>query len=236
MPSITECDHTIDPSGDVILTLRTPNAPLAVWRGVYDEPASDECLSSSSCSDVTFRLVSRQLIRASPVFKAALAGGAWKEGVAVADGDDPNAPPIFRIDVEDWDVEALVIVMNAIHGRAAPLSVTLETLARVAVVVDYYHVREALHHVTPYWLQHLRAVLRIPDSYGRELMLWICISLVFEDVDCLLRATHRAIWEASEERWNADCRELGLPIPPALVGEFWFSSDYDCRGAAYSFY
>jgi len=99
---------------------------------------------------ITFRLSSRHLILVSPFFKAALEGG-WKEGSAI-NGE-------FQIDAEDWDVVALALVLNIIHGhhRRVPKQLPIELLTKVAAVVDYYQTHEIMRHWSMVWLEALGA-------------------------------------------------------------------------------
>jgi hypothetical protein len=91
---------------------------------------------------VTFRLSSRHLALASPVFKSALTGG-WKESVKT-EGE-------LQISSQGWDVTALSIFLNAIHCqyRQVPRALELEMLAKVAVIVDYYAAHQALEILGP---------------------------------------------------------------------------------------
>jgi len=51
----------------------------------------------------------------------------------------------FHITGENWDEEALLILMNIIHGHTqeVPRTVDLELLTRMAEIVDYYELHEA---------------------------------------------------------------------------------------------
>ncbi len=111
------CDHTMDPSGDVILTLVNHR------NDVEHASTEDGAKQSMKEETTTFRVSSRHLILASPVFKAALTGG-WKEA------DTSNGE--LQMSVEDWDTEAMTAVLSAIHGhyRRVPTAVTLEMLAQ----------------------------------------------------------------------------------------------------------
>lgn len=88
--------------------------------------------ASEKGSDVRFRLSSKHLKSASPVFKTMLDGN-WTESTLTSDGR-------YELPASDWDTDAFQIIMDIIHGRSqeVPRSVTLELLARIAVVIDYY--------------------------------------------------------------------------------------------------
>lgn len=137
------CDHNIDPSGDAILTLENPNnvpavlsEPVAVETPAPPGGGDSTDNSMDKSATVTFLVSSRHLVLASPVFKAMLKGG-WSEG--------NKKGGRFRIRAEDWDVEALTVVMNVLHShyRQVSKTVTLKMLAKIGMIVDYYKVHEA---------------------------------------------------------------------------------------------
>ncbi|KAK3350227.1 hypothetical protein B0T25DRAFT_505640 [Lasiosphaeria hispida] len=184
-------DHTMDPSGDVVLTLKNPNAPFALVT------ADDS---------VTFLVSSRHLILASPVLKAALTGG-WKEGIT------SDASHIRGISSSEWDVEAMTILMSIIHHRwsQVPRVVDLELLGKIAIVVDYYQINETVQLMGELWIERLLQK-PLPDSYGRELLLWMCVSSVYKDHAIFKHATEVAIWHCPR-----DVETLQLPIPLAAI-------------------
>jgi hypothetical protein len=123
------CNHTVDPDGDVILTLESPNHPFAREDGIASTDAQSPDSSALTKGDsssstvpppgdiaepeedvkeepVTFRVSSRHLALASPVFKSALTG-RWQESVKT-EGE-------LRINSHGWDVTALGIFLQAIH-------------------------------------------------------------------------------------------------------------------------
>ncbi|KAK3934812.1 hypothetical protein QBC46DRAFT_273059 [Diplogelasinospora grovesii] len=197
-------DHILDPLGDVILTLKNPNAPFATWH----RPVATEERSVVIHEPITFLVSSRHLILASPVLKAALTGG-WNESIA-RETDGPR-----EISTEGWDVQAMIIIMNIVHHKwsQVPREVDLELLAKIAVVVDYYQTYEMGQFMGTLWVERLRTPL--PDSYGREIMLWLCISSVFRDAEVFRHATKVVIRQCPR-----DLETLELPIPSAVVGKF----------------
>ncbi|KAK0736350.1 hypothetical protein B0T21DRAFT_288205, partial [Apiosordaria backusii] len=80
---------------------------------------------------------------ASRVFKTALIE-AWKESLR---GEIVNSNGEHNINAEGWDPEALSITLNAIYSytKAIPNTITLEMLYKIAVLVDYYKLYNALH-------------------------------------------------------------------------------------------
>ncbi|KAK8071902.1 hypothetical protein PG996_005250 [Apiospora saccharicola] len=278
--------YKLDPNGDVVLTLRNPNAPFAVWNedaapdttepldpwiiacganvlpatvpaepvieatpepeaelfvGAPDEPvpgiepiagrsispelaedtpiASEPVgLASMSCSpplpptdqscnqaDIRMRLSSRHLILASPYFKKMLLG-PWRESTSVLGSSH------FVIEEEGWDDDALLILMHVIHGRtrSVPRFVSLETLAKIAVLVDYYQCHEVVEFVTPIWIGRLKWSL--PQEYCRDLVLWCLVSWVFSEADLFQTVTKIAV-----NKCKGPLPTLDLPITE-LVG------------------
>ena len=172
---------------------------------------STELLEDGSCSlespnVVKIRVSSRHLILASPYFRNML-GREWKEGKAL------QTDKFVEVDVEDVDADALVAVMNVIHGktRSVPKTVDLEMLAKVSVVVDIYECAEAVEVFTDMWLAPLRSTL--PSEYSRDTMLWICISWVFRQHDEFRSATSAVLKFSS-----GLIQDLGLPIPQSIFG------------------
>ncbi|KAL2150167.1 hypothetical protein VTH82DRAFT_7843 [Thermothelomyces myriococcoides] len=196
-------NHTIDPDGDVVLCINNPDAPFAVWNS----PASSAPTKSPSeeKAAITFLVSSRHLKLASPVFRAALTG-PWDESVSAADGRR-------RITADDWDPKAMLILLNLIHGCNNQVSRTLslELLCKVSVLVDYYRVHEAVRFPSLQWVSAIRS--SIPQTYGRDLMLWLCISWVFQEDDIFQTVTKIAIGDSPELVSN-----LNLPIPATVIG------------------
>ncbi len=206
-------DIEIAPNGDLVLVLENANAPFAV----FDEPAAPPPSTSADAaqpkpppppSSARFLVSSNHLKLASPVFSAALTG-PWSESVPARDGR-------HQITAEDWDVEALTIVLNVVHGRnyRVPKMVTLELLCKISVLVDYYRLHEAMWFPRSLWLNELRAL--VPRTYGRELVLWLCVSWVFEDNDIFKAVTKTAIREST-----GPVSALGLPISAVVIGTFY---------------
>jgi len=170
------------------------------------ELLEDGSRGPESPDGVKIRVSSRHLILASPYFRNMLKR-EWKEGKTL------QTDKFVEVEVEDVDADALVTVMNIIHGktRSVPKTVDLEMLAKIAVVVDIYECAEAVEVFTDMWLAHLRSAL--PSKYSRDAVLWICISWVFRQHDEFRSATSAALKFSS-----GPIQDLGLPIPQSLVG------------------
>ncbi|KAI0164053.1 hypothetical protein GGR57DRAFT_489727 [Xylariaceae sp. FL1272] len=84
--------YNLDPQGAVLLTIRNPDAPFAIWP-------KDEGTEAS--------------VR--------------------ADG-------LHHFDAQDWDKDTLVVFMSMVHGHnhRVPKLMDLESLAKIALVMDYY--------------------------------------------------------------------------------------------------
>ncbi|KAK0613273.1 hypothetical protein B0T14DRAFT_275988 [Immersiella caudata] len=176
---------------DAILTLRNPNAAFAAW----DDPQT----TTSNSTPVTFRVVSQNLIQTSRVFQAALTG-SWQEGSAAEDGNK-------NLEAEGWDSKAMYIVLSAIHYRTReiPRRVTLEMLCKITVLVDYYELHDALYFFLDLWIDSLQYSL--PKTYGRDLILWICITSIFSST-----RIHKAVTSVAVSQCPGEFRTLGLPI------------------------
>ncbi|KAK3356734.1 hypothetical protein B0T25DRAFT_603286 [Lasiosphaeria hispida] len=243
-----KCKYTMDPSGDVVLTLQCPDEPFAAFRSVSSHFGQTTTVSSADPSadgsadvskmkleqtstggratpatstessktketevptkPVTFRVSSRHLILASPVFKALLTGG-WREGQPAINGE-------YQITAEGWEADAMVVFLDALHGRylEIPKTVTLELLAKIAVIVDYYAAHEAMHLLYPLWVGHLRAMAFFATGSHdpRELALWICITWVFSDEPTFVNVVRDAVEHNATEFWAWE-----LPIPGAVI-------------------
>ncbi|KAI0110219.1 hypothetical protein F4814DRAFT_426256 [Daldinia grandis] len=149
---------------------------------------------------VQFLLSSRHLILASKYFESTLCG-PWKEGALV----DSNG--IRRVEAEGWSVASMLILMQVIHGhnRKVPRDLTLEALAKIAVLVNHYQCHDAVMTWSDIWINPLRNSM--PAKFNRDIVLWILVAKVFEKNDLFNKATKIAL---------EDCRgqlpTLNLPI------------------------
>jgi hypothetical protein len=178
------------------------------WRGDDSgKRGTDQPLSEPP--EIRLRVSSRHLTLASHYFATAL-NGPWREAA-------PASTDLSRqIFADDWDPEALLILMHIIHGRnrQVPRLIDLELLAKVAVLVDYYKCYEAVELFVELWLQELKGKLPLPNQVCRELILWLCVSWVFGDADLFTSVTSIAV------RYSQGPLEtLGLPIPESVVGK-----------------
>ncbi|KAM0250809.1 hypothetical protein ACHAP5_002026 [Fusarium lateritium] len=169
---------TFDPRADTLLILRNPNAEEyevhADSEPEYERLGSEEAglaetskarrdspmtldndqsyprgsLDGGSTTQVEFRVSSRHLSLASPVFRAMLES-KFKESRL-------NEQGLYEIQATEWDTEALVILLDIIHGhhRDVPKRISVETLSHIAIIVDYYGCHEIMELVFTAWMAY----------------------------------------------------------------------------------
>ncbi|KAL4931624.1 uncharacterized protein BDV17DRAFT_288690 [Aspergillus undulatus] len=150
-------DHVLDPRGEVILVVRNPNAPFAVWRppapssSEDTSPATSITLSSpkseETSNDETQTVLETAagdtkdkdgpvptLTLGSPASDRMLKGN-WNEG------HELRGNGFIELVVEGWDVKALLVVFYVLHSDhwKIPRVVNVELLAKIAVIADYYN-------------------------------------------------------------------------------------------------
>jgi hypothetical protein len=148
---------------------------------------------------------------ASPAFNRMLKKEGWME--SIQNPEDRT----YHISAEDWDEEAFIILMNIFHHRnhKVPRTVTLDMLAKIAILVDYYECNEAVELFVDIWLTDLREKTPIPITYCRDLILWVWITWTFRRSGLFKDSTAVVIDQCTEP-----VRTLGLPIPG------WITSMY----------
>jgi hypothetical protein len=215
--------YECDPHGDVILLLREPDAPFAVWEDVVapkvveyaptdNEPDTEPVETSNSKEEglperrcMEMRVSSRHLILASSYFNRML-NGEWKESNTFqSDG-------CVRIEISDWDIDAIQLLMDIIHGRTrkVPQAISLEMLAKIAVLVDYYDCLEVVEIISRIWIQKLKST--VPGVHSRDLVLWLCISWVFQKSETFQNATMVVMMHST-----GPLKTMDLPIPERIV-------------------
>lgn len=151
-------------------------------------------------AELRLRVSSRHLMLASPHFNRMFSNG-WEEESS------------RTVRVEGWDPEALLILMNIIHGRTRriPRLISVELLAKLAVLVDYYDCLEAVEIPSENWIEKLKS--QVPTTYCRELVIWILISLVFQQSELFESLSAVAI-----KQRRGRFQTLGLPFPENVIG------------------
>ena len=107
----------------------------------------------------------KHLILSSSVFKKTLTG-EWKEGFHL----------LRKGSVEittSWDLDAFLILMRILHCQPQDLlqQISLELLAKVAVLADYYKCQAVVQFFADKWIHVLEE--SFPSTYSRDLMLWV---------------------------------------------------------------
>lgn len=179
---------------------------IAEWP--VEQPVETGAVSKSfdgNCFKI--QVSAKHLMFASPVFRKLLTGG-WKEGTTYLEKRSVD------ITAKDWDIEALLIFLRVIHGQQyqIPQKLTLEMLAKVAVLVDYYECREAMYIWTTTWIDALEKEL--PKTFTRDILLWLWISWFFQ-LPARFKETTSIVMSWS----NGSISNLGLPIPDQVIGE-----------------
>lgn len=184
--------------------------PAVESQTAHELPPVDETQSSvdeGTGDEVRILVSSRHLCLASVVFSRML-HGPWAEGRS-------QSIPLHEITANEWDTEALLIVLNIIHGRnrSVPRSISEEMLVKVAVIVDYYDCHEVTEFASDIWIQNANS--SIPTSYdSSRCLIWLCISLVFSQADIFRHMTELIIMESS-----GPFETIGLPLPGSVLGE-----------------
>jgi len=195
--------YEVDPDADVLLIV-PPRSSSAIapcdLLGVKPKQTS----TAPPKPGVRIKVSSKHLALASKVLKTKLFGS----------GKLPKQPD-GRVHLqlsEGFDSQAVTIIMNAIHGRGprVPKSVDLDLLAQLALVVDKFQFYDALEVYADRWISRLAHTL--PQSYNRDLILWIYISYVFRNEDIFASMTKIAALQSSRP-----IQTLGFPIRDKIV-------------------
>lgn len=136
-----------------------------------------------------------------------MSDGTWSES------SSQEADGLFHVGASDWDDKAFMILLDILHlkHRHVPRRVSLEMLAKIGVLIDYYECSEALEFFTDMWIEHIRIESEVPGDYCRDLVLWVWVTWFFDMGDFFKRATEVFIKQSDEE-----LRTLDLPIPSRI--------------------
>lgn len=164
----------IDPLGDTILTLNSPYTEGRETDFVLDFQVSSEVLRSES------------------FYFNARFGPSWAPAMR-SDGK-------YHLNCDNLDTVGLYVLLLTMHqpfssrrhdGRllaqiGLPSTVSLETLAGIVRITDYFQMRPAsclLGDSSNRWFDQFRGRDRawvLPNSYGEEIMMWWCLARDFE--------------------------------------------------------
>ncbi|UZP35006.1 hypothetical protein NXS19_002822 [Fusarium pseudograminearum] len=123
---------------------------------------------------------------------------------------------LYEIQARGWDPVAHQTVLAILHGyhKDVPKSPSIELLAELTMVVDYYGCHESVEPHAKVWLEHLRS--NLPTEYGSDCILSIAISWVFDDQDIFQKMTELALTHSHGLIKVEDDR---LPLPDGLLDE-----------------
>ncbi|KAF5703317.1 hypothetical protein FMUND_13016 [Fusarium mundagurra] len=231
--------YEVQEGGDTLLILRNSGAPFAAhntedeWLNALPQhqtelskrressiiPKKSHIVSSETVSNdsslaedkpeplhMRFRVSSAILMNTSAYYKKSLSGD-WKE-------TEPEPGYKWTLTANDWGGEAFLLLMRILHHktREVPRAIELETLAKVAVLVDYYGCHEAVKLWAETWISNIDEEMT-ESFYSRELLLKLTISWVFSD-----KKRFRSLTETAIRTSRGPIPTLGLPIPYQVVG------------------
>lgn len=215
--------HVIDPNGDTLLILCNADQPFAPPYNILlddddDVPKSplggltleDPAWDDEPCvlvnQQVRMKLSSKHLTLASAYFQKLMAHD-WAE-------TRPENGYAYTISAEEWDADALLVLMKILHGRTAhlPRIISLEMLAKIAVLVDYYQCHEAVKFYSDTWTSNLQEPF--PPDDNRDRLLWLLVSWVFPN-----KLTFKTLTKAMICESTGPIQSLGLPIPDNVISE-----------------
>jgi BTB/POZ domain len=162
--------------------------------------------------EVRFRVSSRHMALASPVFRVMLQQ-EFKEATIL------RSTGKVEVTLAEDCAEAFLILLNIIHGytRRVPHKIDLNTLTQIAIIVDKYSCLEVVELFSEMWLEELKNTL--PGSFTETLLPWLCITWVFRKPDEFKHVTRIA------QRESSGCIEEDLvnrlPIPSFILGRLY---------------
>ncbi|KAG9508096.1 hypothetical protein J7337_001656 [Fusarium musae] len=199
---MTIITHDIVPDGDLSIILKEPNTQkvlpdvsLRIYNWPDYLPDHDRLDAPSMTSplpyfrindeepvEIRLRVSSAHMTLASPVIKKMLQG-PWTKNAESVSPDSANfssssSTSVREISTIGWNADALVAVLNVIHGHHSdvPQEINLSFFADFAVIVDYYQCDRAVLCFPLLWHNSL---YKVPQGFGRKPILWLYISWVF---------------------------------------------------------
>ncbi|KAI6779263.1 uncharacterized protein J7T54_000993 [Emericellopsis cladophorae] len=163
-PLTFDTSDDFDAAGDTLLIL---SHPQTTWANV---------------NLGRMRLSSRHLILASDYFHSALTKG-FAESVS-ASGDFAHV-----VRAENMNPEAFRLVMSIVHGQShqVPRKISLDLLAKVAVVVDYYKLHKAVDFFFQVWVEQIESPATW--QYGADFLLRLLVSCIFQEKEMFQKLT-----------------------------------------------
>ncbi|KAL4821399.1 hypothetical protein BDW67DRAFT_180100 [Aspergillus spinulosporus] len=159
-------------------------------------------------SHVQIQVSARHLALGSPVFDRMLHGN-WKEGREFKEKGS------IVLVVDSWDVDAFLVVLYILHSQLLklPRKVTIEQLAKIAVIADYYDC-QSVRFFGSLWVRCLPRKPPASPFHFRDIMLGLWISYFFRHA-----LTFSAYSRAAIEQSDYFISSLGLPIPATIIDD-----------------
>ncbi|EGD95830.1 hypothetical protein TESG_03294 [Trichophyton tonsurans CBS 112818] len=226
--------YVIDPDGEVDVVLTNPDAPFAVFdenefeqgdhRPAVENTGKDSRrrpreknrrkrkrsppppgepmrAAHQTTKSVRIRVSAKHLSLSSPVFRSLLSTSATvaEKGSVVVGADG-------------WDVQAFILFLRILHCQHhyLPRRVSIEMLAKIALISDYYGCKFVLAFFSERWIRAL--AYKKPSRYSRDMILWIWICWYFQLAKEFQRATLITIVQSI-----GPIPSLGLPIPARII-------------------
>jgi hypothetical protein len=208
--------------------LPTPCEPEAEQPGAESEIQNDPVRPESPASfdsfaffrkkqtthEVQMRVSSKHLILASPTFRTSLGSDTFPEGRAL------QTEGSVVVSLPDEDPDAMIILMHIIHGlsRRVPRHVSLETLTKLAVVVNHRQMHEVVKFFSDTWIENLKPLANlIPGSPTPEVLDWLFVYWVFQKEDEFRKASQ--VLERESDDTLEDEVDAGPPIPASIISK-----------------
>ncbi|KAI9792537.1 MAG: hypothetical protein M1816_002057 [Peltula sp. TS41687] len=125
-----------------------------------------------------------------------------------------NGQPL-DLSLPDDDHDALLIILNVIHGhlKRVPRQITFEMLIKVAVLVDKYQFHEVMEWGTDMWTEDLK--FTVPKVFTDDVIPWLCISWVFKRSTEFFNVTRVFQYQSSSGLKVG--QTMGYPFPDYLI-------------------
>ncbi|EAW13692.1 uncharacterized protein ACLA_044120 [Aspergillus clavatus NRRL 1] len=121
-----------------------------------------------------------------------------------------------EIPMDLWDLDAMLILMNIVHGCAleVPRKVELSTLTHIAEIANFYSCQRPVHVMMNNWIDCLSPREEIPVG---DAVNWIFIARVFREPDLFYAATKVALTESQGRIYSS------LPMPSIIISTYYLS-------------
>lgn len=204
--------YTFAKNSDVDLILSRPAKSNSLGLVVFEEnngPGADSEDLDERIPNIHMHVASGHMLNASPVFEAMLRRNGFAEGTTLATVGSVEIP------LPDDDPDALIILLNIIHGRTrqVPRVVDIKTMTTFSVLVDKYQCREVVEVFTDMWITLLKCQ---NEDFSRDIFPWLSISWVFGKADIFSMATKYAQVHSTLDYWEYEA--TSLPIPSSVIG------------------